>query len=100
VHHFDHHCGWINNCIGAQNYKSFFVMIVSALLYFILFCVAVGLLYAEAVWESFKGAIITGWIFFSIALIFAVLLTILVGLHIYLNFLGVTTFQFIMMKRI
>ena len=74
-------------------------MIVSALLYMVLFCLAVGLLYGEAVWEAFKPAIIAGWIFFTLALVFAVLLTILVSLHIYLNILGMTTFQFIMLKR-
>ena len=74
-------------------------MIVSALLYMVLFCLAVGLLYGEAVWESFRPAFIAGWLFFSFALVFTVLLTVLVSLHIYLNIVGMTTFQYIMLKR-
>lgn len=25
---FDHHCKWLNNCIGAKNYKTFIILIV------------------------------------------------------------------------
>lgn len=32
VDHFDHHCRWLNNCIGKRNYRKFFVLMVSALL--------------------------------------------------------------------
>jgi len=26
---FDHHCNWLNNCIGAANYKTFMLLITS-----------------------------------------------------------------------
>ncbi|GJN13157.1 hypothetical protein PR202_ga31497 [Eleusine coracana subsp. coracana] len=29
---FDHHCRWLNNCIGKTNYKGFFVLMASAVL--------------------------------------------------------------------
>lgn len=29
VENFDHHCKWVNNCIGSKNYRAFFVLLVS-----------------------------------------------------------------------
>jgi DHHC palmitoyltransferase len=29
VNKFDHHCQYLNNCIGAKNYKLFFRLIVT-----------------------------------------------------------------------
>ncbi|KAJ9709395.1 hypothetical protein PVL29_001055 [Vitis rotundifolia] len=36
VDHFDHHCRWLNNCIGKKNYRQFFALMVSALLLLVL----------------------------------------------------------------
>lgn len=32
VDEFDHHCVWINNCVGKRTYKAFFAMLVCGLL--------------------------------------------------------------------
>ncbi|MFS8021066.1 putative protein S-acyltransferase [Helianthus anomalus] len=42
VDRFDHHCGWLNNCVGKKNYKKFFTLMVSALFLIILDVPTVG----------------------------------------------------------
>ena len=31
VLHFDHHCKWLNNCVGSKNYHSFFILVSTTL---------------------------------------------------------------------
>jgi hypothetical protein len=33
VHRFDHHCRWLNNCVGSGNYRDFVAVLVSTLLF-------------------------------------------------------------------
>lgn len=36
VHNFDHHCPWLNNCVGKDNHLVFYAYITTLLVYFIM----------------------------------------------------------------
>ncbi len=74
-------------------------MILSAMLYMLLFCIAVGLLYQEQAFGNYKGIFVVSWIFFALSLVFGGLLVGLIGLHIFLMCRGQTTFEYIMLRR-
>jgi palmitoyltransferase len=29
---FDHHCKWMNNCVGEKNYKAFIILITAVMI--------------------------------------------------------------------
>ena len=74
-------------------------MISSACAYLLVFSLSVAVLWMEQNWWEFLGAMIFNWICSSFAFVFALLLLLLIGLHCYLSYLGVTTFDYIIGKR-
>jgi hypothetical protein len=74
-------------------------MIISALIYMLLFLVSVGLVYQEQNWNTFLPAMIISWIAFGLTLPFSLLLLILTSFHFNLIRTGMTTYEFIMLKR-
>lgn len=109
---FDHHCMWINNCVGDKNYRPFFVLLVAtALMTAFVLVLATWCVVEEAVWtrpgERWRDAY--GWYhrgaFFGLLAIPIVLnlpLIALVGqllaLHIYLVLHHLTTFEYITLR--
>ena len=52
---FDHHCKWLNNCIGSRNYSQFLLLITSLEL-------SQGWIFAWSLWLLLKGFKDTQWI--------------------------------------
>ncbi|KAI7902215.1 DHHC palmitoyltransferase-domain-containing protein [Cokeromyces recurvatus] len=95
----DHHCIWLNNCVGKRNYTTFFTFIMSAT---ILCCyvIAFSLTHVIQVYlnsrESFKDSLLHTPISFLIAILcFLLLLPIgcLTSYHCFLVMRGVTTHE-------
>lgn len=108
VETFDHHCPWLNNCVGAKNYWAFFVLIWSLFLMVLASAASAGLLLgraitaktsasgAEAADEPQRWPLLT--MFSVVALLngaFVPPLFVLVVLHVYLCFRGITTYAYI-----
>lgn len=96
---FDHHCVWINNCVGESNYSYFFVMIVGALSLNVLYCTGVALLWQEQRWNDYLAGMVIAWILLPVAIVVTLLLGALVGFHIFLIVKKTTSFEFIMSLR-
>ena len=98
-HKFDHHCIWLNNCIGADNYNLFLVATVSLELlvmtnfgFFLTF-----LIVFEQDYKSFESVSVLVSLFFHFLIFWPITEVILT--HVWLTYHGITTFTYIIYER-
>ncbi|KAF4365132.1 hypothetical protein CsatB_000793 [Cannabis sativa] len=94
----DHHCIWINNCVGHANYKAFFVFVVYAVIACIYSLILlVGSLTNDSQKDEDGGgsSFRTLYVISGIMLIpLSVALSVLLGWHIYLVLQNKTTIEY------
>lgn len=106
IYKYDHHCFWVNNCIGGKNYKIFFAMVISnTLLAFTtsISCIIVlenTILLSEDLDDNIKITFIFFIVFSgSFSLLATLYFTYILIFHMYMCYLGLTTYEYLIKKR-
>eukprot|EP00930_Biecheleria_cincta_P014153 TRINITY_DN12291_c0_g1_i1.p1 TRINITY_DN12291_c0_g1~~TRINITY_DN12291_c0_g1_i1.p1 ORF type:complete len:302 (+),score=36.32 TRINITY_DN12291_c0_g1_i1:161-1066(+) len=110
IGHFDHHCPWLNSCIGAKNYCMFLVVVTSAMISLMSTFMAAAVLLARllaageerAAWcgsfplcqskEASTGILVAVLLLYSPVLcsVFS-----LVAFHCFICYKGLTTYEYL-----
>lgn len=101
VRRFDHHCPWIENCVGERNHRWFVVYLVVQLLALLwALHIALSGISPRVTWELWFRA--NGFLLASLAVcgIFSVVVLLLLGCHLYLVSINCTTWEFMSRHRI
>ncbi|KAF7660003.1 hypothetical protein LDENG_00290230 [Lucifuga dentata] len=101
VRRFDHHCPWIENCVGERNHRWFIVYLLVQLLALLwaLF-IALSGISSTITWNLWFRA--NGFLLAALAVVgpFCVVVSVLLGCHLYLVSINSTTWEFMSRHRI
>ncbi len=97
---FDHHCKWINNCIGERNYGWFVGMIVSLPVAVGAYLALCGLFILEATRSPLTAAMVVVWVIAVPLAAFGAMDLSLLCFHMYLRSRNMTTYQWIIERTI
>ncbi|KAF1860370.1 hypothetical protein Lal_00037709 [Lupinus albus] len=97
----DHHCLWINNCVGYWNYKAFFVFALYATIASIHSAVLFICCVYHKNWDSVKGSLLKIFYVMYGTMLMAMTVTLLTlfGWHVYLVLQNMTTIEYYEAKR-
>ena len=104
VEKFDHHCKWLNNCIGKCNYRYFWLLIISLALCTGVqggFTIAGLYTVSQGAEMPFSQQASLALLALHLCLTTAVFLAVgqLIVFHVWLTCRGLTTYEFIKMRR-
>ncbi|XP_041799138.1 palmitoyltransferase ZDHHC11 isoform X1 [Chelmon rostratus] len=129
VEDFDHHCKWLNTCVGGRNYWCFFVALSSATLGVFLLIVVILFIFIQhymdpntlraapqfnsvlgnGTWLVFlplapmktssAGLLILAFVTVLLSITCLLLLGHLLGFHFYLFYKGISTYDYVKMQR-
>ncbi|XP_049906851.1 palmitoyltransferase ZDHHC12-A isoform X2 [Epinephelus moara] len=101
VRRFDHHCPWIENCVGERNHRWFIVYLLVQLLALLwALHIALSGISPSITWELWfrvNGFLLAALAFVSI---FSMVVLLLLGCHLYLVSINCTTWEFMSRHRI
>lgn len=92
----DHHCLWINNCVGYWNYKAFFAFILYATIASIYSMVIFICCVLQKDWRHIEGSSLKIYYVFCGTVLFGLTMTLLTlsGWHVYLILHNMTTIEY------
>jgi len=96
VSNFDHHCKFVNNCVGKKNYKIFIKVIITLQIFqiFLLSCTAYNL----KIKEEFEYLDLLSYALIIVSTAIIIPNGYLIGFHIFIHFKGISTFEYIEMN--
>ena len=93
---FDHHCEWVNNCIGEKNYKAFITLIASLEVYELFYIfLKVSLLQKDID----TPLLICIGVNLAVNAVVVVSNGFLMAFHVYLKVKGISTYDYIVNLR-